>query len=118
MPVALMLIGCRRGGSSNALPQPVAPAKAAGQLTTLFSNAQNSGLQRDARTAATALQRNEYITAYKTLRKMESRTGLTSAQGMALHNAMLGLQRQLAEEVVSGDPRAIEAAKQLRSLSP
>ena len=79
-----------------------------------FSGSANPVMKQDAGIASAALQKRDYEAAFVMLRKHQTSSGLTDAQDMVVRNALIGLQKELAQAIVNGDQQALETAKRLR----
>src|SRR5437660_401793 len=113
--LAVLLFGCRGGGRTPVeTTQSVSPEAASVQLEKTFSGSANPAIKQDARIASAALQKRDYEAAFVILRKLQASSGLTDAQDMAVRNALIGLQRELAQAIVNGDQQALETAKRLQ----
>ena len=113
--LAVFLFGCRGGGRSAVeTTQSVPPETAAVQLEKTFSGSANPVIKQDAGIASAALQKRDYEAAFVILRKLQASSRLTDAQDMAVRNALIGLQRELAQAIVNGDQQALETAKRLQ----
>ena len=112
--LGLCLSGCGGGGGSGQVTQTVPPAKASVQVEKTFSETADPEIKQDAQIASAALKNNDLEVAFVTLRKLQASPKLTGEQDLAVRSALIGVQAQLAQAVVNGDPQALEIARRLQ----
>ena len=68
--------------------------------------------------AASAMQNNETVAAFKLITMVQKQPDLTADQHMALHDVMRALQQDLIKRAEKGDKAAMEQIRQLNSRPP
>lgn len=119
--VALLLIGleailgstgCNKSANGDP-PPPGTPKEAATQLQQVFAGAPPD-VKGSVTVASDALRAADYEKAVQSLQAIMDRQNLTFEQGMAVHQSMVALERQMLSGVASGDASAKRAYELLQ----
>jgi hypothetical protein len=114
--VALVfLLGCGKSDEATGTAVPRNPQEAASQLQTVFAKAAPD-IKQTADTASNAMRKGDYEKAVVALQVIRSGTNVTFEQGLAVHNSVVALERQLVNAADAGDENAKRAYKLLKEL--
>src|SRR5213592_243101 len=114
--VALVFLqGCGKSGEATATGVPRNPQEAASQLQTVFAKAAPD-VKQTADTASNAMRKGDYEKAVVALQVIRRGTNVSFEQGLAVHNSVVAMERQLINAVDAGDENAKRAYKILKEL--
>jgi len=114
--VALVFLqGCGKSDPATGAAVPRNPQEAASQLQTVFAKAAPD-LNQTADTASTAMRQGDHEKAVVALQVMRSGTNVTFEQGLAVHNSVVAMERQLINAADAGDENAKRAYRLLKEL--
>ena len=112
----LALLGCSKTEQSGGLPPaPETPQEAAVQVQQVFEQAAPE-VQQAAVVASQGMQEGDYEKAVVSLQAISQRSDLTFQQGMAVHNSMVAMEKELIKRKRSGDPNAERAYQMWKNL--
>ena len=114
--VALVFLqGCGKSDEATGAAVPRNPQEAASQLQTVFAKAAPD-LKQTADTASSAMRKGDYEKAVVALQAIRSGTNVTFEQGLAVHNSVVAMERQLVNAADAGDENAKRAYRLLKEL--
>jgi hypothetical protein len=114
--VALVLLqSCGKSAEETGAAVPRNPQEAASQLQMVFAKAAPD-IKQTADTASTAMRKGDYEKAVVALQVMRSGTNVTLEQGLAVHNSVVAIERQLINAADAGDENAKRAYRLLKEL--
>ena len=114
--VALVFLqSCGKSGEATGAAVPRNPQEAASQLQTVFAKAAPN-VKQTADTASNAMRKGDYEKAVVALQVIRSGTNVTFEQGLAVHNSVVAMERQLVNAADAGDENAKRAYKLLKEL--
>jgi hypothetical protein len=114
--VALVFLqGCGKSDQATGAAVPRNPQEAASQLQTVFAKAAPD-LKQTADTASNAMRKGDYERAVVALQVIRSGTNVSFEQGLAVHNSVVAMERQLINAAEAGDQNAKRAYKILKEL--
>jgi hypothetical protein len=114
--VALVFLqGCGKSDEATDAAVPRNPQEAASQLQTVFAKAAPD-IKQTADTASNAMRKGDYEKAVVALEVIRSGTNVTFEQGLAVHNSVVAMERQLVNAADAGDENAKRAYKLLKEL--
>jgi len=114
--VALAFLqGCGKSDEATGAAVPRNPQEAASQLQTVFAKAAPE-IKQTADTASNAMRNGDYEKAVVALQVIRSGTNVTFEQGLAVHNSVVAMERQLINAAEAGDENAKRAYKILKEL--
>ena len=114
--VALVFLqGCGKSDEATGAAVPRNPQEAASQLQTVFAKAAPN-IKETADTASNAMRKGDYEKAVVALQVIRSGTNVTFEQGLAVHNSVVAMERQLINAAEAGDENAKRAYKLLKEL--
>jgi len=109
------LQSCGKSDEATGAAVPRNPQEAASQLQTVFAKAAPD-LKQTADTASSAMRKGDYERAVVALQVIRSGTNVTFEQGLAVHNSVVAMERQLINAAEAGDQNAKRAYKILKEL--
>ena len=114
--VALFFLqGCGKSDEATGAVAPRNPQEAASQLQTVFAKAAPD-IKQTAETASNAIRKGDYEKAVVALQVIRSGTNVTFEQGLAAHNSIVAMERQLINAADAGDENAKRAYRLLKEL--
>jgi len=114
--VALFFLqGCGKSDEATGAAAPRNPQEAASQLQTVFAKTAPD-IKQTADTASNAMRKGDYEKAVVALQVIRSGTNVTFEQGLAVHNSVVAMERQLINAVDAGDENAKRAYRLLKEL--
>jgi hypothetical protein len=114
--VALVFLqGCGKSNEATGAAVPRSPQEAASQLQTVFAKAAPN-IRQTADTASNAMRQGDYEQAVVALQVIRSSTNVSFEQGLAVHNSVVAMERQLINAAEAGDQNAKRAYKILKEL--
>ena len=114
--VALVFLqGCGKPDQASGAAVPRNPQEAASQLQTVFAKAAPN-IKQTADTASNAMRQGDYEKAVVALQVIRSGTNVTFEQGLAVHNSVVAMERQLINAADAGDENAKRAYRLLKEL--
>ena len=114
--VALVFLqGCGKPDPATGAAVPRNPQEAASQLQMVFAKA-SPNVKQTADTASNAMRKGDYEKAVVALQVIRSGTNVTFEQGLAVHNSVVAMERQLINAADAGDENAKRAYKILKEL--
>jgi len=114
--VALVFLqGCGKSDPATGAAVPRNPQEAASRLQTVFAKAAPD-IKQTADTASNAMRKGDYEKAVVALQVIRSGTNVTFEQGLAIHNSVVAMERQLINAVDAGDENAKRAYRLLKEL--
>ena len=114
--VALVFLqGCGKSDPATGAAVPRNPQEAASRLQTVFAKAAPD-IKQTADTASNAMRKGDYERAVVALQAIRSGTNVTFEQGLAVHNSVVAMERQLINAADAGDENAKRAYKILKEL--
>jgi len=114
--VALVFLqGCGKSGRATGAAVPRNPQEAASQLQMVFAKA-SPNVKQTADTASNAMRKGDYEKAVVALQVIRSGTNVTFEQGLAVHNSVVAMERQLVNAADAGDENAKRAYRLLKEL--
>ena len=114
--VALVFLqGCGKSDEATGAAVPRNPQEAASQLQTVFAQAAPD-IKQTADTASNAMRKGDYEKAVVALQVIRRGTNVSFEQGLAVHNSVVAMERQLINAVDAGDENAKRAYKILKEL--
>ena len=114
--VALVFLqGCGKSDEATGAAIPRNPQEAASQLQTVFAQAAPD-IKQTADTASNAMRKGDYEKAVVALQVIRRGTNVSFEQGLAVHNSVVAMERQLINAVDAGDENAKRAYKILKEL--
>src|SRR6266516_5750366 len=111
----VFLQGCGKSDEATGAAAPRNPQEAASQLQTVFAKAAPD-IKQTADTASNAMRSGDYEKAAVALQIIRSGTNVTFEQGLAVHNSVVAVERQLINAADAGDQNAKRAYKILKEL--
>jgi len=114
--VALVFLqGCGKSDEATGAAVPRNPQEAASQLQTVFAQAAPD-IKQTADTASNAMRKGDYEKAVVALQVIRRGTNVSFEQGLAVHNSVVAMERQLINAAEAGDQNAKRAYKILKEL--
>ena len=114
--VALIFLqGCGKSDRATGAAVPRNPQEAASQLQMVFAKA-SPNVKQTADTASNAMRKGDYEKAVVALQVIGSGTNVTFEQGLAVHNSVVAMERQLINAADAGDENAKRAYRLLKEL--
>jgi hypothetical protein len=114
--VALVFLqSCGKSDQATGAAVPRNPQEAASQLQAVFAQAAPS-VKQTADTASIAMRKGDYEKAVVALQVIRSGTNVTFEQGLAVHNSVVAMERQLVYAADAGDEKAKRAYRLLKDL--
>ncbi len=114
--VALVFLqGCGKSDPATGAAVPRNPQEAASRLQTVFAKAAPD-IKQTADTASNAMRKGDYEKAVVALQVIRGGTNVTFEQGLAVHNSVVAMERQLINAVDAGDENAKRAYRLLKEL--
>ena len=111
----VFLQGCGKSDEATGAAVPRNPQEAASQLQTVFAKAAPD-IKQTADTASNAMRSGDYEKAAVALQVIRSGTNVTFEQGLAVHNSVVAMERQLINAADAGDENAKRAYRLLKEL--
>jgi len=109
----LGVVGCSKSDADSSAKAVTSPKEAAEQVERAFQKA-TPEVKKTAEVASEAIRNNEYEKAVVSLVTIRSTPGITMDQGLAIHNAMVGLESKLINAIEAGDQNAKQAYEALK----
>src|SRR5262245_7723975 len=106
----VLLQGCARSDQATSTAVPRNPQEAASQLQSVFAKAPPE-VRQTADTASSAMRKGDYERAVVALQAIRSGTNVSFEQGLAVHNSVVAMERQLINAAEAGDENAKRAYK-------
>ena len=124
--LSLLLAACSRNEQASSATElekafqvktPAAGDPAPAPASPAAPQDQTAEVQQAVNTALSAMKTNGYADAYVTLRMVQTSPNLTPNQVIAVQDARLAIEKNVAAKAAAGDPAALRAIEAMKAAS-